>query len=266
MTSSSAEDNGSHKEALRTEASRFGDTLMNPVHRYVFERGSEMAIQKIIADVPTETAASLDSLPNLQQPKRRHFRRDEKLLEYFFGTIYLKTKTSRIQSKVNNAETKVDQTDQYEHESSFIVRPARWLISLGFKYGLHIGLLNSSRRGWKQTLRPFCLVRDDSLIFRFCVVGDTIGVRSLLTRGDASVRDTDSLGRTPLHVSPFPSSLLVSEQWFLLSLAADICLSLLRCTTIHSFASYSSMLEPKSVSMILRACTSKFDPLRFLDL
>ena len=45
-------------------------------------------------------------------------------------------------------------------------------------------------------------VPDAALIFEFCQEGNMAGARSLLSRGEASVRDIDSLGRTPLYVSP----------------------------------------------------------------
>ena len=45
-------------------------------------------------------------------------------------------------------------------------------------------------------------VPDDALIFEFCREGNLAGVKTLLSKGQASVRDVDSLGRTALFVSP----------------------------------------------------------------
>jgi hypothetical protein len=44
-------------------------------------------------------------------------------------------------------------------------------------------------------------VSDDSLIFESCKLGNIDGVRLLLDKGEASTWDTNSQGRTPLHVS-----------------------------------------------------------------
>ena len=49
-----------------------------------------------------------------------------------------------------------------------------------------------------DTFRP---VPDDAPIFKFCTEGLLSAVRRLLIEGQASVRDTDSRGRTALHVS-----------------------------------------------------------------
>ena len=97
-------------------------------------------------------------------------------MDYFFGSIYIKSRTSRLRPKVADTETQPSQNDQYEHESSFSVRPAPWLVSLGFKYGLHLRLLKSSIQGWQQALKPFCPVPDDSLICEFCAKGNRDGV------------------------------------------------------------------------------------------
>lgn len=90
--------------------------------------------------------------------------------------------------------------DQYESKTLYVIYPAPWLIRLGFQYGLHLGLLSSSTDGWKNTLKTFCPVPDDALIFEFCRQGNVSAVQTLLSEGRASVRDTDSWGLTPLHV------------------------------------------------------------------
>ena len=91
--------------------------------------------------------------------------------------------------------------DKYEHETSYTVSPATWLISLGVHHGLHLRCFLSSTQGWKNTMKTICPVPDGALIFDFCKAGNVPAVRRLLSGGLASVRDTDSGGYTPLHVS-----------------------------------------------------------------
>ena len=200
-TSSAIHDTEEHTQALFTEASRIESTVKNPLQRYAFEKGSEEAIRKIDESLSAAKIGRADSAPKPQARTRHIIEGNEAFMDHFFGSIYIKSKTRRLRPKVTDSETLLSQNDQYEHESSFSVCPAPWLVSLGFKYGLHLRLLKSSIQGWQQALKPFCPVRNDSLIFEFCAQGNIDGVRSLLSRGDASVRDTDSNGRTALHVS-----------------------------------------------------------------
>ena len=104
---------------------------------------------------------------------------------------------SRVKSQLSS--TTIDKCDT---ETSYTIRPASWLIRLGFHHGLRLswGYSCIGTQGWKQTLEPLRLVPDDALIFEYCQEGNVDAVRTLLTR-NASVRDTDSFGYTPLHVS-----------------------------------------------------------------
>lgn len=83
---------------------------------------------------------------------------------------------------------------------SLIWHPASWAIRWGMAFGMQISVLQS-HMGWKYPLSPIRSVPDDSLIFTFCRSGNVGAVRELLSRGDASVSDTDSYGNQPLHVS-----------------------------------------------------------------
>ena len=123
------------------------------------------------------------------------------LMEYFLGTIRagstIKLQTS---TETNGLKTCCEQ-DQYEYETSYTIYPAEWLIRLGFRYGVRLSFLSTSIQGWKNSLQPFCPVPDDALIFDFCIEGNISAVKRLMSGGHASVRDTDSQGWTPLHVS-----------------------------------------------------------------
>ncbi|TGO86594.1 hypothetical protein BPOR_0291g00130 [Botrytis porri] len=85
-----------------------------------------------------------------------------------------------------------------EEESQLIIYPSKWLAKLGVGYGIELYILAS--RGWRYSFQPFRAVPESSLIFQFCREGNLGGVRTLLSRGDASPYDRDPLGRTPLWV------------------------------------------------------------------
>ena len=139
-------------------------------------------------------------VPQRKAMVRRTLEVSESVIEGFLGSIRAKSATV-LQSPKQTADlTPYREQDQHEYKTSYIISPAPWLVRLGFHYGLHLGFL-SSTQGWKNTLKTFCPVPDDALIFEFCRQGNVSAVRSLLLGGYASVRDTDSRGYTPLHVS-----------------------------------------------------------------
>ena len=115
----------------------------------------------------------------------------------FRGDVFTNTKTTSLAS----TDPEYLGQDQYEYESSFRIRPARYWIKVGLSYDIHVSLANSSIRGWKYMLVTFRLVPDDAAIFELCRQGNLPAVRSLLSQGHAAVRDTDSRGYTPLHAS-----------------------------------------------------------------
>ena len=119
--------------------------------------------------------------------------------EYILGTIHTSSKIRA--SKESDESTACLDTDGYEHETAYSIYPAQWLVRFGIRSGLHLQIYSSSTQGWQTSLKPFCLVPDDSLIFEYCVNGNTSAVKGLFGKGLASVKDTNSSGWTPLHVS-----------------------------------------------------------------
>lgn len=116
----------------------------------------------------------------------------------------------KYQVKVGSSETLRElEFDDYEYETHFILHPAQWLLRWGISFGLDMAMMKSVQ-GWKNNVRTFRAVPDNSLIFEFSKSGNTTGVRSLLSRGEGSPWDTNSLGWTPLHVS-VPKSLTLAS-------------------------------------------------------
>lgn len=117
-----------------------------------------------------------------------------------FGTIYLRSvvyEDREVNSRKNSHES---HRGEYRFESFFTLHPADWLFWLGMKNSLDV-MISRSTRGWKNTFRTFRAVPADALIYDFCKTGNIEGVKTLITRGDASVWDRNPKGRTPLHVS-----------------------------------------------------------------
>jgi len=111
-----------------------------------------------------------------------------------FGTIWLRTTSVRIYSSSGKKGRKVDVV------SSFTFFPSYWLTKVGLNYGMEANVFPTPT-GWQFNFNPIRAVPDDSPIFSACRKGNISAVRFLLTEGKASVRDTNSKGWTPLHVS-----------------------------------------------------------------
>ena len=114
-----------------------------------------------------------------------------------FGNLTFRSEKFSAQSNMYPGE---EEDGQQTGESYLTIRPALWLARFGLKYGIRVAI-SQSPGNWKHVLNTFRPVSDNSLIFEFCKLGNIDGVRLLLDKGEASTWDTNSKGRTPLHVS-----------------------------------------------------------------
>jgi len=131
------------------------------------------------------------------RPRRTQIAASYTSISSIFGNFILKSRKFSAPSKVYSIE---EEDEQQARESYITIRPALWLARFGLKYGIQVAI-SQSLGNWKHALNTFRPVPDDSLIFDFCKLGNIDGVRLLLDKGDASTWDTNSQGRTPLHVS-----------------------------------------------------------------
>ena len=129
-------------------------------------------------------------------------RESRSVMENFLVNLHIQSSLRIRRPRGLYGLTLPPEQDQRESETIFMLTPPDWLTCLGVCYGLRLRSLSSSSQGWKSSLEIMRSVPDDALIFNFCKTGNVSGVRSLLSKGCASVRDTDSRGYTPLHVSP----------------------------------------------------------------
>ena len=213
-------DTQNHIATLRAETACFNRTIEDPLLRLGFAVGSERAVHQIANKIGTNDSINTvyDRELSFDPPDTSKTREDKdisdvKLLtkrtlsewdsatNYLFGTIYTCSTTKQLESTMFGNQETDDEDFHYEHQSSFVIRPAAWLVNLGLASGLRVGLFNSSVRGWKGSLNTFCAVPDDSLIFDLSRDGNLSAIRALFSRGLASVRDTNSYGKTPLHVN-----------------------------------------------------------------
>lgn len=85
-------------------------------------------------------------------------------------------------------------------QTVFILHPAPWLLKWCCSYGLKVEILRKfPHQGWKQSLNTYRAVPDNAIIFGFCREESISAVGKLIQASQASVWDTDSCGRTPLH-------------------------------------------------------------------
>ncbi len=194
--------------------------VSNPVHRSLFDMGVDKAFEQIsdklgiespaeeirvtesnptesISTTPTPTPTPTSEQINSRQSdwKTHSVTRKEMKLQNMFCTIYMTSKTTLLKSRFG------EQQSQYEHETSVTICPSWWLVKLGISYAPRGTLFHSTISGWKHSFNPYRLVPPNALIFEFCENNNLSGVQTLLSRGEASVKDIDYRGRTPLHVS-----------------------------------------------------------------
>ena len=145
-----------------------------------------------------------DENPNPSTPRawiRHPTSRDYRFMNYLFCSISMKSRTDLIRANNTEDQLSFEQDDHREQHITCKISLAAWLMSFGLNQGLHLKLSNSSITGWKFALDTFRAVPDDSLIFNYCRAGDLDAVRLLLSKGQASVRDTNSYQETALYVS-----------------------------------------------------------------
>lgn len=145
---------------------------------------------------------TLSSVPRPILPIKRTLWREERVFETFLGSLWLTYKTQRvISSPPNGFQSNLEEEECLESENVFRITPSRWLARLGFAYGLVGRVYQPAFSGPTMALEAIRNVPDDAPIFELCETGDLDSVQRLFLKGEASVKDADSLGRTPLYVS-----------------------------------------------------------------
>lgn len=228
------QDYNEHIQDLRTEVHRMVSAFANPVYQPGLEMAMNNALQEYLAAIEEKSypykppqqiqlpqprkqnrntliIESEDTPPQEHSDPektayspcravryRSHRYREEVLTQQLsytsktiFGAVYFRSRVFRTCTRFESS--KEQSKDLYEFATYFTWYPAVWLARLGIKFGVNASIARSYQ-GWKSTLKVFPAVPDDSLIFDFCKSGNIEGVQTLLTKGSASVRDTDTHG------------------------------------------------------------------------
>ncbi|CZT47054.1 uncharacterized protein RSE6_07578 [Rhynchosporium secalis] len=82
-----------------------------------------------------------------------------------------------------------------ERRTSYIFIPHKWVVKLGMRK-----MLAFSSQVWPMNINVYKIRPDTSTIFEYCRNGNVDGVKSLLKLGQASIKDINEFGETPLHV------------------------------------------------------------------
>ncbi|KAH6718274.1 hypothetical protein BKA61DRAFT_300195 [Leptodontidium sp. MPI-SDFR-AT-0119] len=118
--------------------------------------------------------------------------RDTDLFRHFL------TVQKRTRSRKTTAIFPSGSRSTEEEHFDYVFYPAPFLQRLGLAYGFWMQTRSSS---WQFSLQPFNTVKESSPIFEFCRNGNVDAVQTLIELGEASVRDRDPWGRTPLWVA-----------------------------------------------------------------
>jgi hypothetical protein len=143
---------------------------------------------------PNLKEAAKDDGPRLSRSRTCH---QKSSIGVVLGSIWIRTSTLKV------AEASSITSGRLEVITSFIFYPASWLTKVGLRYGTEANLQWSPTGGWKFNVTSVKAVPENALIFDLCKQGNVSAVQLLLSRGDASVKDTSPKGWTPLHVSRF---------------------------------------------------------------
>lgn len=205
--------------ALKNELSQMAKAISNPIHRSLWETAISKMLRQVddklgiepVSEASDSTDSNLketdseeshstfDKQASLRSPDWKIHVMTEKTtkMQNMFCTIYVTFKTIVCKSRYN------DHRNQTQNEMSITILPASWLVKFGISYVPKGNFSHSKIYGWKYSFNPYRLVSSNASILELCRKNDLIGVQNLLSRGEASVKDMDSLGRTPLHVSHF---------------------------------------------------------------
>ena len=133
-------------------------------------------------------------------PVRRTIWQDAKIVETFLGTFRLCSRTLLISNQSEEPMCS-EEEGHFGYENIFRLIPPSWLVRFGFTYGLSGCMSQSTLSAPTIGLEVVRSVPDDAVIFELCREGRICCVQALISSGEASAKDVDSQGRTPLYVS-----------------------------------------------------------------
>lgn len=191
---------------MQSEVCRMAFTVPNPIFRGALEQGVGGALEEHPRRVsayrggPQLATSECQSDPALNQQCGTGILTDrsDSLVENLFGKFYISSEVRQLATSDNGDSEDLD-SDEFVRTTWIRIHPPRWLIRLGVNFGIEFAAQGGPQY-WKHTLTSFRAVPDDAAIFSACRRGDLDSVTKLFADGKASIWDTASNGRTPLHV------------------------------------------------------------------
>ena len=198
--SSSSTYSQSHVLARTQEVNRISNLKSTDVLASRFKNDAQTAF--ICPSLSTRFGKSIQSsLSRIGLPFWRAIRQNDKVVETFFGTFRMSSRTSLLFPNHSEGPACSEKGDRFEYENIFRLIPPSRLARFGFTYGLSGRISQSPLSGPTVALDVVRSVPDDAVIFDLCREGNLGCVQALLNKGQASAKDVDSQGRTPLYVS-----------------------------------------------------------------
>ncbi|KAE8446656.1 hypothetical protein EG329_011699 [Mollisiaceae sp. DMI_Dod_QoI] len=205
LTTLEATSKASPDEAIKKLLDHAASHIANPIMRSGFKKALGTTIRQA-QEGPTKgqvlghdaRARDVLSAPPLEMANRQwHLLapNSSRTTKTLFGNVTVQTNT---REKIEKDKRCRHIRHVTKHKTRIIFRPAAWLVRFGLAYEFQLELFGSLH-SLKTTFQVFQPVPDDSLIFEFCRSGNIHAVQTLLSRKQASVRDTNSKGWTPLH-------------------------------------------------------------------
>lgn len=111
-----------------------------------------------------------------------------------FGSLWVRTCTLKATDDSTTSHGNL------ELSTSYSFYPAPWVRKIGLRYGTEFNSRRSPKAGLTRSISAIRAVPEDALLFALCRAGNVGAVQMLLSRGDASLRDTSPDGWTALHV------------------------------------------------------------------
>ncbi|MCJ1286495.1 hypothetical protein MMC26_005841 [Xylographa opegraphella] len=206
-TTTSAPSIAEHLEDIRCEIRKMAANIANPVIRTGCEQGMNAGLEQTFSrphqavPITKHTSARSASRDRGYRKASVVLSRTANMLETFFGSISFHTETTKSLVQENPIK-RLAPSEHYEYKTRFRLFPSSWLINMGLDYTINF-TFKSNYQGWHQCLDSMRAVRGDSMIFCACGEGDLAFVRRLLSTGEASVRDQNPNGVTPLHIAAY---------------------------------------------------------------
>lgn len=126
---------------------------------------------------------------------------DDMVVQTIFGTFRRSSRISQFMFDQPEGPTCSEEEDRFEYQTIFRLILPSWMARLGLNFIFSGRCSSSPLSGPTVGLEVARSVPDNAVIFDLCKEGNLGDVQALLNTGQASAKDVDSKGRTPLYVS-----------------------------------------------------------------